>query len=114
MRDNDLNHFTNASIADSDTSSVSSSDQEASTTESEPSSSSKLCTVVQAPLETSLIIVGLLLIALQLPHPLGTDGKHRYQDLVSLFSTHSLFQPHSRFSLIGPLFSTPLFLIGKQ
>ncbi|HEX3643545.1 MAG TPA: hypothetical protein VHV10_19840, partial [Ktedonobacteraceae bacterium] len=90
------------------------SDQEASPRESKPSSSGKLYPILQAAFETGLIIVGLLYVALLLPRQLGVDGEERYKDLLHLFSTHNLFQPHSKYSLIGPLFSTPLWLISKQ
>jgi len=104
----------NALCTESTTSSISLSDQQASPREYQPSSSGKLSPVLQAAVETGLIIVGLLYIALFLPHQIAGDGVQRYKDLVSLFSKHSLFQPDSRYSLIGPFFSTPLFLIGQQ
>lgn len=109
-----LEPLINVSNADTPMCSMVPSNLEPSTKDSQQSSSAKLYTTLQAPLETSLIIAGLLLITLQFPHLTGNDGGFRYQDLVSLFSTHSLYQPHSKYSLIGPLFSTPLFLIGKQ
>ena len=109
-----LDQLTNAPYTDSDTSSVSLTDQEALSKESEQSSSGELYTVLQAAIETGLIIVGLMFIALLLPRQAGADGWPRYQSLVNLFSTHSLFQPKSRYSLIGPLFSAPLLLIGEK
>ncbi len=106
--------LTNARCRDSDTSSIPSSDQKTSSKESEQLSSGELSAVLQAAIETGLIIVGLLLVALLLPRQISSDGATRYQDLLRLFSTHNLFQPDSRFSLIGPFFSIPLWLIGKQ
>src|SRR5690349_7086417 len=81
---------------------------------SEQPVSGGLCAIVQATLETCFIIAGLVLAAVLLPHLTGFDGSLRYQDLVSLLVNHNLYQPNSRYSLIGPLFSTPLFLIGEQ
>ena len=94
-----LDQLTNARTDDS-TSHVSLGNQETTPRKHKQISSGELYAMVQAALETSLIIVGLLLVTLQLPHRLGDDGMRRYEDLVSLFSTHSLFQPHSRYSLI--------------
>ena len=71
-------------------------------------------TDVSFAFETGLMIVGLLYIALLLPRQLGVDGEERYKDLLHLFSTHNLFQPHSKYSLIGLLFSVPLLLIGER
>ncbi len=109
-----LDQLTDAPCTDSDTSSVSLTDQEALSKESEQSSSGELYTVLQAAIETGLIIIGLMFIALLLPRQAGADGWPRYQSLVNLFSTHSLFQPKSRYSLIGPIFSAPLLLIGEK
>jgi len=106
--------LTHAQCRDSDTSSIPSSDQKTSSKESEQLSSGELSAVLQAEIETGLIIVGLIFVALLLPHPIRGDGEVRYQDLLHLFSTHNLFQPDSRFSLIGPFFSIPLWLIGNQ
>jgi len=110
---NGLDQLTNTPSTKSDTRSLSLSDQQASPRESEPSSSGELSTVLQAAIETGLIIVGLLYVALLLPRQISGDGRHRYQDLLGLLSTHSVFQPHSWYSLIGPFFSIPLLLIGE-
>jgi hypothetical protein len=67
-----------------------------------------------AAIETTLIIIGLLGIWLLLPFQAGADGKTRYNDISHFLLTLKLFDPHSRYSLIGPLFSTPLFLIGEK
>src|SRR5205807_2106286 len=109
-----LNQWTNAPSTESDTSAVPSNNQEASSKKSKQLSSGELYAVLQADIETGLMIVGLILAALLLPHPISGDGGARYQDLLHLLSTHTLFQPHTRFSLIGPLFSIPLWLIGNQ
>jgi hypothetical protein len=67
-----------------------------------------------AAIETGLIIVGLLYIFLLLPRNTGGDGWVRYQDLLALIERHKLFSPDARYSLIGPLFATPLLLIGRH
>src|SRR5215469_4675586 len=108
--DDGQDQLTNALSTESDTSSLSLSDQEASPREGQPSSSGELYPILQAAFETGLMIVGLLYIALLFPRQLGVDGEERYKDLLHLFSTHNLFQPQSKYSLIGPLFSTPLWL----
>ena len=104
----------NVSDVDNSTSTEFRSDQEASSREKKQSCSHDFSALLQAAIETGLIIVGLLFVALLLPRQLGGDGTFRYNDLVSLLSTHNLYQPHSRYSLIGPLFSSPLLWIGIQ
>src|SRR5437660_5383878 len=111
---NEFDQLTNVQCRDNHTSSVSLSNQQASPRESEQSSSGELSVVLLAAIETGLIIVGLLFVALLLPRPILGDGQTRYRDLLRLLSTHILFQPSAWYSLIGPLFSTPLLLIGKQ
>jgi len=127
-----LDQLTNTASTASDTNSLSLSDQQTSLRENEPSSSGEVSAVLQAAIETGLIIVGLLYVALLLPRQISGDGMTHYQDLLHslprgegyssplLSGTHpdpgfsfSLFQPHSRFSLVGPFFSIPLLLIGK-
>jgi len=111
---NGLGQLTNVLCRDSHTSSVSSNDQQASSRESKRPSSGELSAVLQAAIETGLIIVGLLYVALLLPRPIVGDGQTRYRDLLRLLSTHTLFQPSAWYSLIGPFFSIPLLLIGKK
>ena len=77
---NGVDQLTNVLSTDSNTSSVSLADQEALSKESEQSSSGELYTVLQAAIETGLIIVGLMFVALLLPHQAGADGWPRYQD----------------------------------
>jgi hypothetical protein len=89
-------------------------DQEASSKGSEQSSSGHDSTLLLAAIETGLIIVGLMFVVLLLPRQIGGDGTFRYNDLVSFLSIHNLYQPNSRYSLIGPLFSSPLLWIGIQ
>jgi hypothetical protein len=110
--DNDgLDQLTNV---ESDASSVSPSNPQNSPSKRNSSSSSELLTVLQAAFDTGLIIVGLLFASLLLPFQLSGDGFKRYQYLLRLLSTHSLFQPHSWYSLVGPLFSLPLLLVGQK
>lgn len=94
--------------------SISSTDPQASPKTHQSSSSAELLAMVQTALEVSLIIAGILLSTLQLPHRTANDGEIRYHDLLRFLSSHSLFQPDSRYSIIGPLFSIPLLWIGEQ
>jgi hypothetical protein len=89
-------------------------DQEVLPKGGEQFSSGQCSALLQAAIETGLIIVGLMFVILLLPRQIGGDGTFRYNDLVSFLSTHNLYQPNSRYSLIGPLFSSPLLWIGIQ
>ena len=104
----------NAPRTDDNTSYTSLSNQETSPRENEQPSSGEFYAVLQAAIETGLIIVGLLLVVLLLPRDTGGDGWARYQDLLGVFSKRTLYQPQSRYSLIGPSFSIPLLIIGKK
>lgn len=66
---------------------------------------------IQAVVETCLIIGGLLAIFLFLPRQPGGDGQVRFQNLIALLS-HTI--PHTRYSLIGPVFAAPLLIIGRK
>ncbi|HEY3993312.1 MAG TPA: hypothetical protein VGM01_10580 [Ktedonobacteraceae bacterium] len=66
---------------------------------------------LNAVIETSLIILGLLAIFFLLPRDTGGDGWIRYQALLVLLSHHI---PHINYSLIGPSFALPLVWIGKK
>lgn len=66
---------------------------------------------IQAITETCLIIGGLLLMFFFLPRQVGGDGEVRYQNLITFL--HSSI-PHLRYSMIGPFFAAPLYLIGKK
>jgi hypothetical protein len=109
-----LDQLTNVLPPASDTSSVSLSASHISSVKCSLSSSNELLTVLQAAFDTGLIIVGLLFIALLLPFQLGNDGTKRYQDIMQILATHSLYQPHSWYSIVGPLFSLPLLWIGDK
>jgi hypothetical protein len=69
---------------------------------------------LRAAIETGLIIVGLLLVNLLLPRKLNGDGVDRYNNLIDLIYKHILYKPKAPHSLIGPLFSTPLLLLGEK
>ncbi|HWS83047.1 MAG TPA: hypothetical protein VN207_02175 [Ktedonobacteraceae bacterium] len=109
-----LYQLTNAPRTDDNTSHVSFSNQETSPRENEQPSSDKLYAALQGSLETGLIVVGLLLVALLLPRDTGGDGALRYQDILRIFSKHTLYEPESRYSLIGPAFSIPLLFLGRK
>jgi len=114
IRRKESDQLPETSYRDSDPSYTSLSNQETSPRENEQPSSDKPYTALQGSLETGLIIVGLLLVALLLPRDTGGDGWARYQDLLGIFSKRTLYQPESRYSLIGPFFSIPLLVIGKK
>jgi hypothetical protein len=61
-------------------------------------------------IETGLILGGLLALALFLPHTLFGDGEKRYLELAQLLDGHG-FSTY-KYSLIGPLFSAPLWYLG--
>ncbi len=60
--------------------------------------------------ETALIVVGLAALLLFLGHHVYSDAEVRYQELSTLLLHGAI--SHSKFSLIGPLFSTPVWLVG--
>src|SRR5579872_1097022 len=61
--------------------------------------------------ELSLIDVGLALFLLVLPHEIGSDGAIRYQALRELIEHGTVSR--MQYSFVQPLFSAPLYLIGK-
>jgi hypothetical protein len=66
---------------------------------------------VQAIFETGLIGAGLLALLLLLPHQLNADGLYRFQALSELLEKGKL--SNTRYSLVGPAFSIPFWLLGK-
>lgn len=64
-----------------------------------------------ARLEIGLTVAGLIAIAVLRPHGLWGDGGARYLDLTELLTTGEA--PDGKYSLIGPLFSAPLWLAGQ-
>lgn len=65
----------------------------------------------QATIETILIVVGILVQWLYLPFHLGPDAQDRYNALSRLLSSGSI--SNTRYSMIGPLFSAPLWELGR-
>ena len=61
--------------------------------------------------DTALIWAGLAGLFFLLPHEAGGDGTFRYQALTRLIEEGKL--PEIEYSLIGPLFSLPLYFLGK-
>jgi hypothetical protein len=62
--------------------------------------------------EMALIIAGLLALLVLIPHGIFGDGLVRFQDLSELLEQGKLSP--SRYSLVGPLFDTPLWLLGTR
>ncbi|MEV4759041.1 hypothetical protein AB0J86_28645 [Micromonospora sp. NPDC049559] len=63
-----------------------------------------------AVVENLLLAAGLLVLATTPKPPMMGDGLARYQALVQLLEQRQL--PETPYSLIGPLFATPLWLVG--
>ena len=66
---------------------------------------------VKAYVEGVLIIAGWLVLYLAQDRTLGADGLARYQALRQLLEQHQM--PDTIYSLIGPLFATPLWMLGN-
>ncbi len=64
----------------------------------------------RATFETGLIFLGLLALLVLLPHHVFSDGAVREASLTQLLAHGHLSS--ARYSLIGPLFSAPLWLVG--
>ncbi|GAA3472818.1 hypothetical protein [Nonomuraea roseola] len=64
-----------------------------------------------ARVETGLIIAGFVGMLFLLPRLEWGDGSIRYFQLTGLLTQGTV--PEEKYSMIGPLFSTPLWLIGK-
>jgi hypothetical protein len=73
-------------------------------------SAGKIWPRLRAWVETSLIVLGLLAQFFLLPHILDADGETRYQALDALLRNDVLLE--NKYSLIGPLFAAPLWLLG--
>lgn len=65
----------------------------------------------RAAFESALIVIGLLMQLLFYPHGVTSDGYNRYLELSQLLNQGSA--SGGKYSLIGPLFSTPLYLLGR-
>ena len=70
--------------------------------------------VVFAYLETSLIIIGLIFLFFVMPRVLTGDGTPRYQSITDFLHHGLIVSTQNKYSLIGPLFSLPLLLIGEE
>ncbi len=69
---------------------------------------------IQAVIETTLIVIGLVAMTLLLNHGMYGDGKKRFLALTALLTQGQLRDgPFSQYSLIGPLFSIPFWYLGK-
>ena len=62
-------------------------------------------------LDALLLLVALIELLTLFPHNLRGDGGPRFAALSQLLEGHGI--PAIKYSLIGPLFSTPLWLLGK-
>src|SRR6478672_94244 len=58
----------------------------------------------------TLLAIGLVALQLWIPHDKFADGEVRFQELALLLD-HGVLSPQ-RYSLIGPIFSAPLYLLG--
>ncbi|WP_329108601.1 hypothetical protein OG792_08075 [Micromonospora sp. NBC_01699] len=65
---------------------------------------------VGAAVERILFGIGVMLLAVTPKPPMMGDGLARYQALLELLEQHQL--PGTQYSMIGPLFATPLWVIG--
>ena len=60
--------------------------------------------------ETALIVAGLAIFGFLLPHYIVADSQVRYANLLALLHGHI---PPGRYSMISPLFATPLVVLDK-
>lgn len=67
--------------------------------------------ISRAALETALIVVVLLGDQFSMPHAIYGDGMRRYNELDALLGQGQI--SGDKYSLIGPLFSAPLWYLGK-
>jgi hypothetical protein len=61
--------------------------------------------------ESTLLLIGLAFQLIQAPVNIASDGAIRFQALTDLLQNGTL--SHTKYSLIGPLCSAPLWLLGK-
>lgn len=66
---------------------------------------------IQAAVEITLILIGLLAMWQYLPFIISDDGLLRYQALANLLQHGKLTD--TRYSIVGPAFSTPLWFLGR-
>ena len=67
-----------------------------------------------ACLETSLIIIGMLFLFFIMPRRLHGDGTLRYQYITDFLHHGLVVSTQNKYSLVGPLFSLPLLVIGEK
>jgi hypothetical protein len=67
-----------------------------------------------ACLETSLIIIGMLFLFFIMPRTLHGDGTLRYQYITDFLHHGLVVSAQNKYSLVGPLFSLPLLVIGDR
>ncbi|TMC20773.1 MAG: hypothetical protein E6J34_11660 [Chloroflexi bacterium] len=72
----------------------------------------KKYTSIQAIIETVLILAGLLALLFLVPHGIYGDGEKRFLALSELLAQRKI--PDSEYSMVGPLFSAPLWYLGKR
>lgn len=70
-----------------------------------------LAAPVRPPMGGVFLGIGMLMLLFVLPHQITSDGSWRYLELAELIEWHDI-SPLA-YSLIGPLFSAPLYLLGK-
>jgi hypothetical protein len=61
--------------------------------------------------EAWLLVIGAVVLLFVLPHEIESDGRVRFYALSELFEWHEV--SGTAYSLIGPLFSAPFYLLGK-
>jgi hypothetical protein len=66
---------------------------------------------VRARIETTLIIVGLAAMLFVLPRHAWGDGLSRYTQLTATLTQGTM--PDTKYSMVGPIFSAPFWLVGK-
>src|SRR5438132_462418 len=62
--------------------------------------------------EAFLLAIGAVVLLFALPHEIASDGAARFYALAQLLDWHEV--SGTAYSLVGPLFSAPLYLLGKQ
>lgn len=67
---------------------------------------------LQRTVARSLLPIGMICFAVSLPYYIVGDGRGRFRELQALLDHGTLST--GRYSLIGPLFATPLYLLGKS
>ncbi len=66
---------------------------------------------MRARLEIGLILLGLLALLFLMPHTISSDGQERFNELTLLLGKGII--PTRKYSMIGPIFAAPLWLLGN-